>query len=741
MSYKVIGKSVRQRDTVGKVTGRTIYAEDRSYPDQVWASILFARRPHARVLAVDSTEAEAVPGVLGVLTARDVPVNEYGQQKNDQPVLCGPGSPSAKPGEDVVRFVGDQVAVVLAEDEETAARARDLIRVSYEDLPLVTDPEYAMTEAAYQLHPDSPRNIFEEVHIRKGEPDSAWQDCDVVVDSVYRLPFQEHVYIQPESGVGYIDEDGRITIHTAGQWAWEDRREIAHALSIPLDKVRVVYDAIGGAFGGKEDLHVQIVLALAIHWLDQRGIRRPVKCVWTREESIIGHCKRHPMVIRSKWGAKADGRLVVAEIELISDGGAYVSTSNKVLRNASITATGPYEFPHASLDAYAVYTNNLFSGAFRGFGATQGAVVAEMQMNKLAAALQMDPIELRHLNALTDESLLTVGTSIPGGISVDVVMDRTAGAAGWKPWSRSRAESYPDGKLPRLATGRGFAVGFKNVGFSYDYNDNAWAAVELRGGAEIEEVIVHVDGADLGQGHHTAIPQIAAEVLGVDLDKVRPIVTDTSTVKQSTGCAAASRLTFMGGNAVVKAAQLALEKWQAEERPASAEAVWTAPVTSNFDPQNGFCTPNFAYGYAAQLVDIVLDTETGVISVEDAYCADDVGQAINPELVIGQIEGAMTQAHGYVVMEDFRMEDGYVKTPDMSTYLIPGIRDIPQQFHTMIVEEPHPKGPFGVRGVGEIPFLPYAPALIAAVYDATGIWFDEFPLTPERILRGIGKIR
>ena len=736
MTHKFVGKSIRQLDTLGKVTGKTVYSDDLSYDDMLWLSTRFARRAHAKIISMDVSDAESFPGVLGVLTAKDVPVNEYGQQKNDQPVLCGLGS--SKPGAEVVRFVGDHVALVIAENREIAEAARDLIRIEYEDLPFVDDPEFAMSGDAYQLHPDSPNNVFEQVHIRKGDVEAAWANCDVIVDETYKTPFQEHAFIQPEAGVAFIDEEGRITVHTAGQWTWDDQHEIAHALNVPPESVRVVYDAIGGAFGGEEDMSVQIILALSVKWLSERGINRPVKTIWTREESTIGHCKRHPTVIKAKWGAKADGMLVAAEVKIVIDGGAYMSTSNKVLRNATITVTGPYEFPNAKVDSYGVYTNNLFSGAFRGFGAPQGAMAAEMQINKLAVKLGMDPVEIRLKNLLDDKKLLTVGTPIQGGISLDKVTRITASTGNWKEGVAPQ-QKLPPNKLPKYVSGQGFAVGFKNVGFSFDYNDKATAQVELYGKTEIDKVVVRIDGADLGQGHHTAMAQIAAETLQVEMGKIEMKVSDTSLVKHTAGCAAASRLTFMSGNAVITAARQAMDLWREESRPAIAEASWTAPKTTNFDPETGFCMPNFAYGWVAQMVNVTVNTENGQIEVNHVVCADDVGKAINPELVIGQIEGGIIQAHGYTLMEDFRVEKGQVLTPDLTTYLIPGIYDVPDKIETIIVEEPHPKGPYGVRGVGEMPLLPYAPAVIAAVFDATGVWFNEFPLTPERVLRGLGK--
>ncbi len=736
MNYATIGQSVNRLDAWGKVTGKTLYPGDRDYNNQLWLKVLFARRPHARILSIDTSAAETLPGMFTILTAADVPVNEYGLQMKDQPVLCGPGSD--KPGADVVRFVGDQVAVVVAETEAIAERARDLIKVDYEDLPIITDPVAAMQPGATQLHPHCADNIAHYDKIRKGDVDAAWADCDVIIEETYHTPSQEHAYLQPEAGTATIDEEGRITVYCVGQWAWEEQEQIAHALNLPPEKVRVVYDAIGGAFGGREDISIQIILALAVQKLQKMGVNRPVKIIWSREESIIGHCKRHPMIIRAKWGAKKDGTLVVSETEIISDAGAYMYTSNKVQGNAILTCTGPYYWPNAKVDAYAVYTNNLPHGAFRGFGAPQGHFAAESQMNKLAKALGMDPVELRMKNILDDEKTLTVGTAIPGGVNLRTVLEETALAAGWRQidgrWQAPQVEA-----IGETARGVGLALGIKNIGFSYGYKENSWARVELQGEVEIEKAILFIAGADVGQGHHTAMAQIAAETLGIPLEKVTLRVSDTA-VTQSSGSASASRLTFMAGNAVVGAAQRALEKWQNEDRPAEAEFTWYAPPTTPLNPDTGECMPNFAYGYVAEAVELSVDTETGFVTVNRVVCANDVGKAINPTSVVGQIEGAIVQAHGYALMEDFQQKDGQVLTPYFSNYLIPGVYDIPERVDSIIVEDPHPQGPYGARGMAEMPYAPYAPAVTGAVHNAVGVWFNEFPLTPERVLRGLGKI-
>lgn len=738
--HQTIGQSIKRVDAVGKVTGATLYPGDRNHDNELWVKVLFARRVHARVKSIDTSAAKALPGVMDVLTAADVPVNQYGLQVPDQPVLCGPGS--NKKGGDVVRFIGDNVAIVIAETEEIAAHARDLIRVEYEDLPIVDNPLESMSGKAPQLHPNVPNNVAEYMRIRKGDIDNAWSQCNAIIEGVYQTPYQEHAYLQPEAGTAYIDDEGRITVHCAGQWTWEDQQQIAHALDVPGEKIRVVYDAIGGAFGGREDMSVQIVLALAVlRTYERHGNRRPMKIIWSREESIIGHCKRHPMTIYVKWGAKSDGTLVAAETKIVADGGAYMYTSNKVLGNAVITCNGPYEFPHIKTDAYAVYTNNVPGGAFRGFGGPQAHFAAEMQMNKLAEKLGLDPVEIRLKNALDADKLLPVGTTIPGGVSMAQVIRETAWKGNWS-YNGRRGENHPDQpeELPRYVKGRGFAAGYKNIGFSFGYQENSWAAIELRGAAEIEEAVLRIAGADVGQGHHTAMAQIAAETLGISFDRVTLQVSDTA-VADSSGSASASRLTFMAGNAVKEAAEFALRKWQNEERPVLAEATYLAPKTTKLDPQTGYSVPNFAYGYVAQMVEVTVDTDTGFITVDRVVCADDVGKAINPENVIGQIEGCIVQAHGYTVLEDFRTERGQVLTPHLSTYLIPGVYDIPKRVDSIIVEDPHPDGPYGARGMAEMPYLPYTPAVTAAVFDAIGVWFDEFPLTPERVLRGLGKVR
>ncbi len=715
-----LGESITRIDARAKVTGDALYPGDINLPGQLWMKVLFARRPHARFKRLDVSKAQAAPGVVYIFTARDMPVNEFGLGSKDAPVLVN----------DEVRWVGEKIALVVADTEKQAEHARDLIEVEYEDLPPLTDPREAMKPGAAQVHPAYAGNIMRHIPIRKGDIAKGFAEADVIVESEYHTPAQEHAYLQPEAGVAYIDDEGRVTVVVAGQWVHEDQEQIAHALGLPLDKVRVIYPAIGGAFGGREDMSVQIILALAA-W----KLNRPVKIIWSREESIIGHHKRHPMWLKAKWGAKRDGTVVAAEVEIIADAGPYMYTSPKVLGNAAFGAVGPYSVPNVKVDAYAVTTNNIVTGAFRGFGGPQAHFQAETQMNKLAEKLGIDPVELRLKNVLREGSLLSVQTPLPGGpVSLPQVVQKCADEFQWSVFSNQKSV----GGKSNLRRGRGFAAALKNIGFSFGYQENATATVELHGGVEIEKVIVHHAAAEVGQGAHTVFAQMAANTLGVPIDRVQMIVSDTAQTENA-GSVSASRMTYMGGNAVKGASEAALKKWNDEERPAIATYQYLAPPTDNFAPDTGKAKPNVAYGYVAEAVEVEVDTETGQVRVVRVTCADDVGAAINPRLIEGQIEGAVVQAQGWAIQENFQSKDGKVLTPYLSSYLIPGILDVPERVDSVIMEFPDANGPWGARGMAEMPFIPLAPAIIAAVHDATGVWIHEFPLTPWRVLDALKK--
>ena len=764
-----LGASPKRIDAVGKTTGATDYAGDLSPDGVLYAKVVFTNQPHARLLSLDTTACAAASGVVAVVTAADVPVNEYGLTMFDQPVLIGPAAddadhdsqdrPGLVPG-DVSRWEADHLAVVVAESEQEAEAAALLLRPKWDQLRVLADIDEALAEDAPILHPEAegatspPTNAYHHYVIRNGDAASAMADAEVIVEGTYEVPYQEHAFLQPEAALAYLDDEGRITVETGGQWTHEDQEQVAHALDLPVDRVRIIYRAIGGAFGGKEDMSLQIVLALAVKKLAAMGVSRPVRCQWSREESIVGHHKRHRGRISTRWGATADGQLLAVEATGHLDAGAYNYTSNKVLGNLHLTVAGPYQVPNAHIDSWAVYTNAVPGGAFRGFGGPQGCFVAESQMNKLAEACGVDPVEIRRRNMLVEGALGITGTEMPPGVSLPTVIDACADAAAW---------SEPLGQPKPMATfaslrasaetirrGRGFACAYKNVGFSFGFPERSEAKIVLHGSDEKSDgstsqdpnadppisAEVFLAGADVGQGAHTAFLQMTAEALGMDLDRVTGHFSDTGSSGDS-GSASASRLSFMTGNAILGAAEEAEKAWREGARPAEGFFRYVPPPTEPLDPDGRPTVPNFAYGYVAEAVDLSVDIKTGHIVVHDVVCAVDVGRAINPMLIEGQVEGAVIQAHGYALSENLRVEDGRVLNPRFSGYLIPGIGDIPEQVRTVCVEVPDPRGPFGVRGMAEMPLIPYAPAITAAVFDATGVWFDEFPLTPGRVLTGL----
>jgi CO/xanthine dehydrogenase Mo-binding subunit len=688
--------------------------------------------------AMDISTARGVPGVVEIFTAADVPVNEYGLTMADQPVMVGLGDTGRSPvPADVSRWEADHIALVVAETLDAAHTAAEAIDVSWEPLPIVADIDAALATDAPLVHPEKGSNAYLHYKVRKGDPSAVWDEAAAIVETTYTVPHQEHAYLQPEAAVAYVDEQGRVTVEIAGQWTHEDQMQIAHALDLDDEQVRIIYTAIGGAFGGREDMSLQIVLALAAMRLHERGETRPIRCQWSREESIVGHHKRHRGRIHAKWGARADGTLVAVEADGYLDAGAYNYTTNKVLGNMHLTLAGPYRCANVRLDSYGVYTTTVPGGAFRGFGAPQGAFVAESQMNKLAVALGMDPVELRRINLLEDGDPGPTHTPLPAGVSIRGVVDACAEHAGW---GEPATDTGPVTAFRTLAGddattrhGRGFACGLKNIGFSFAFPERSEARVELRG----DSATVFVAGADVGQGAHTVFRQIAADALGVDFDAVEMITSDTATSGDS-GSASASRLTFMQGNAILGAAEEAQKRWLEGDRPAIGEFRFEPPPTELLDPEGGPSTPNFAYGYVAQTVDVSVDVETGLIRVDRVVSCVDVGRALNPQLIEAQTEGAVVQAHGYAVTEHLQIRDGRIVNPRLSQYLIPGIGDAPRRIETVIYEHPDPLGPHGARGMAEMPYIPYAPALTAALFEATGVWFHDLPLTPDRVAAALG---
>jgi CO/xanthine dehydrogenase Mo-binding subunit len=718
----LIGCPIPRIDAHDKVTGRARYAADHTFPGALHMKILFAGRAHARIKGIDARRARGVRGVVAVLTAQDVPHNRYGLMLADQPVLC----------DQVVRFVGDQVAAVVAVSPEQAAASRERIAVQYEDLPVLHDPEAALEAGSLQIHEDYPGNIISRARIRRGDLGAALAKADLAFEHTYHTPMQEHAFLEPEAGLAYPDEDGCIVVRAAGQNVHDDQRQIAAALELPLDKVRVVYGPVGGAFGGREDVSVQILLALAA-W----KLGRPVKVQWTRRESILGHCKRHAMTIRHKWGAKGDGRLVAAEVHIVADAGAYAYTSPSVLECMHALCVGPYDIPNVKMDGMMVCTNNIPGGAFRGFGGPQASFAAELHISQMAERLGIDPLTMREINLLRDNTPLPTQGPIPGKVSLPGLLGKLAVEAGLKRtdggWHFPRL-SAPEGKR----RGLGIALGFRQSGIGYGFPEGSEAEVILHGGSNPESAEIHCAAVDVGQGSHSALLQIAASILPLAIDRITLHSSDSALIGDA-GPASASRLTIMAGQAVKLAAEAALKAWADENRPAVGHARWEAPPTTAPDGDSGACNPNLSYSFAAQAVEAEVDMQTGAVDVQKVLVVQDPGRALNPQQVLGQIQGAVVQAQGWSIYEDFITQRAIVASDQLSTYLLPTCLDIPPQLEAFLVEEPDPLGSFGFRGVGEMPFVPFAPALASAIRDATGLWVDTLPIAPARMLSLLGQ--
>lgn len=711
-----IGAPHARPDALAKVTGAARYPADLIRPGMLHLGTVFARRAHARILAIDTLAALAVPDVVAVLTARDVPFNRYGLIETDQPVLC----------DDVVRHAGDRVALVAARTPAAAAQAAALVHVTYHDLQRVTDPREAMRPGAPRVHAERD-NVLLHQGIRKGDTAAAFARADVVLEGRFSTAWQEHAYLQPDAGIAFIDERGRLVVETAGQWLHEDRRQLAAIVGLLPEQVVVRYATIGGAFGGREDLSVQALLAVAT-W----KLQRPTALRWSREETIAGHHKRHPFYITAKWGARSDGTVTAVETTLVADGGAYASTSAEVIKCAALFAQGPYEVGNVTTDAYVCYTNNVPSGAFRGFGVPQPHFAAESMIARLADALGMDPVAIRRVNLFREGSREATQNVIPSGVSALPVLERCV--------AEVNARCAPAARLGwggtrDLRRGIGIASGMKNVGYSFGYPEGATATVELIVGRGLLGARVRCGAADVGQGSHLMLRQIVAETLSLALADVELLATDSAEAPNA-GSASASRLTWVAGRAVKDAADAALHGYRSGGA-LTATVRYEPPRSTPLDPRTGTGTPNVCYGYAAQAVEVEVDVATGFVRIERIISVHDVGRAINPQQVEAQIEGCLAQAIGFALTENFQMRDGLVLTPHLSSYLVPTALDVPLEMHCVILELADACGPYGARGMSEMPLVPFAPAVAAAIHDATGAWLCDLPITPERVLAAL----
>jgi CO/xanthine dehydrogenase Mo-binding subunit len=730
-----IGKSIAKFDVIPKVLGEAVYPQDFNLPEQLFAKVRWSEHPHARLLSLDVSQAEALPGVVRVITSQDVPNNYYGINLPDQMVFVPVG--------EKVTSIADRLAMVVADSEKIASRACRLIRAEYELLPVVEDVRQAMQEGAELVHPErGESNIFEHIKIRKGDVAAGFTEADVIVEGEYETPCQEHAYMQPDAGIGYIDEEGRIAVIVATQAPHDDLPHIASILKVKEQDICIILPGIGGAFGGREDMHVHHLLALAASLL-----KRPVKLVYSRQETTIRTGHRHPFTMRYKTGATHEGIITAMEIELIADGGAALSSSVWMLNNAASSSGGPYRIPNARVDAYGVYTNNVMNMAMRGFGAPQVAFGYEMQMNKLAEALGMDPVEVRMCNLLEDGDIHLTGYPMPRGVGVKETLRQAAMKAGWKEedgghWTAPQIPACSD---PQKMLGIGVASSYKNVGFSCGMDDKSHAKVFLwlDEAGQIDTVSVLCGAADLGQGSQTVLAQIAAETLGVSVDKINIPLFHTSYVPYA-GSSSASRQTYVSGNAVVRASQEAISNWHTALRNETGERVIAGECeyhtnsqrpTSYFAPETGLCDPHISYGYASQIALVEVDLLTGRSEVLKLWTSQDCGRMINPDLVQGQVDGAIHMGIGYTLMEDYVQENGRPLKEGFTTYLIPTVLDMPKEVESITIEVADPTGPFGAKGVGEMALLPIPAAIAAAVRDAAGVWVDKLPISAERLWR------
>ncbi|HEY7538245.1 MAG TPA: molybdopterin cofactor-binding domain-containing protein [Gaiellaceae bacterium] len=724
-----IGDVVPRADGIPKVKGEFAFSSDLVAPGMLWGHTVRSPHAHARIRSIDLSDALTMQGVHAVLTHEDVPGEKlYGLEFADQPVLAI----------DRVRYFGEPVALIAAEHPEQARRAAEKVRVEYEPLEPVADMELAL--AAVELHPerpteghglrDDPRpNVVRHIVIRHGDPDA---EGDVTVSGFYELGGQDQAFLGPESGLAVPDGEGGVDIYVATQWLHVDRRQVAPCLGLPAQQVRIHLAGVGGAFGGREDLSMQIHGALlALH------TRRPVKIVYTREESFTGHVHRHPARIWAEHRATREGKLVNVRMRILLDGGAYASSSSAVCSNAAVFACGPYGVPNALLEATAVYTNNPPCGAMRGFGAVQTCFATEAQMDKLATELGIDPVELRLLNALERGDVLPTGQRITGSLPVAEVIRAAAALEPPAPEDLPRDPLRLPGGAGNTTRGEGvrrgvgFAVGFKNIGFSEGFDDYCAARVRLFEDGSAE---VHCASAEVGQGVAGVILQVARTELGTGDVRLAP--SSTATV-DSGGSTSASRQTWMVSGAVREACRAALAEREARvSGEVDVERIYRHPPTTPLDPETGQITgerAHVAFAACAMRVVAEVDVELGLTRLVWIGAAQDVGKAINPQAVEGQVEGGAAQGLGHALMEEIQTRDGKIVNASFTDYLIPTTLDMPA-VETVLVEEPDPDAPYGAKGMGEPPTVVATAAVASAVRAATGRELARVPVRPDDIV-------
>ncbi len=754
---RVVGRPVARHDARDKVAAATAYAADWAMPGMLHGVVLRSPYPSARIRRLDTTRAARMPGVAAVLTAKDVPRNMLWTDVPGQTTTVGPLRARLYVlAEDRVRYQGEPVALVGAESEELARAALEAIEVEYEPMSGVFDPAAALEPGAPRVHDEG--NLLAHWRARTGDVVAALARADVVIEGEYRTQFVDPAYLEPESGLAWTDTDGIITIRVSTQ-VIEHFRDVAEVLDLPQNRVRVIGTYLGGGFGGKEDVTVEVYLGL-VAW--RTG--RPVKMVWTRQESLLARAKRHPFRMRYRTGATRRGELVAQQIELLGDAGAYAYLSALVLLYATVTAAGPYRVPAVEVDARVAYTNNPPTSAMRGFGAMQVVFGYESQIERVARALGLDRVHVRQVNALRRGDRLPVGQRIETHVALPELAERA--------W-RALGEPTPQ-RAPHVRVGRGVACNLQPYGrivWLHDWS-SAWVGFEMDG-----SVVVRTGVPDVGGGQASSLCQIAAEVLGVDLERVSIHIAD-SALTPLAGTTTATRQLYMSGNAVLGAAQalrqqilgaaapmLAVDSGSLDMADGAVQApdgralplpevlrqcarlgvprshlgVYHAPAGEPVDLERGSGKVFPDYTFGAHAVEVEVDAETGALRVLKHVAAHDVGRAINPQSVEGQIQGGAVMGLGYGLMEEVLLEEGVNLTTSFAAYLIPSALDVPD-VRPLVLESGEGLGPFGARGIGEPPIGPPAAAIANALEDATGVRVTTLPLTSERVARALGLV-
>jgi xanthine dehydrogenase molybdenum-binding subunit len=746
-----VGRSHHRPDAVEKVTGKAVFTDDLVFPGMLYARVRRAMIPHGFLTRLDVSKAKALPGVAAVLTAEDIPgEHNHGLVIHDWPVMVGIG--------ERVRYVGDALAIVAAQNQEIADQAAGLIEAEFDLQPVITSAVQARQEGVPQLHEKG--NLLKHIKVRKGNMDAGFAEADVVLEHTFRTQITDHAFIESECSIGVPLPDGRMEIYVGSQIPYQDREQVARVMGWPEERVRIVGQLMGGGFGGKEDVMGQIHVAMLAD-----ATKRPVKLLFDRHESLLVHPKRHATQIRVKIGAKKNGRLVAVETELYGDTGAYASLGEKVMTRATTHSAGPYDIPHVRADCYAMYTNNPPAGAFRGFGVTQSAFAVESMMDMLAEKLNIEPVELRRINALQVGSLTNTGQELRESVGLKECINRVD--AEMRKQNPQPFKPVVDPAKPNLVRAWGFAAAYKNTGLGGGAPDKSGADVELYADGTFQ---VRSSAAELGQGLVTVMRLIVAEEMAVPPEQVRVLVMDTDLTPNG-GPTTASRQTFVTGNASRHAAKTLRNQITAslaekfDVRPEKIrfengtvhvnghsmsyadvyhemtalgqqprvryeyEAPKTQPLGTGGDM-------HFAFSYGVQAAEVEVNTSTGEVRVLKVISANDVGMAVNPLGLKGQVEGGVMMGLGNALTEEFIVEDGQVVTDYLARYRIPGIMLTPE-ITPIIVEHPAAEGPFGAKGVGEICSIPTTPAITNAIYNAVGVRIDKTPVDQEVIAKAL----